>query len=43
LFREDIWIGDKPLKDLYPRIYVNSTQNGLNLGDFGKWKERSGM
>jgi len=38
-FWEDIWIGEKLLKEKYPRLYTNTILKEGTLGDFGFWDE----
>jgi len=40
LFWEGAWLGETPLNELYFRIYVNSNQKGLLLGQRGEWHEQ---
>lgn len=36
-FWEDVWVGDKCFKDIFPHLYSLSEQRGLNIEDLGEW------
>ncbi|GKV32405.1 hypothetical protein SLEP1_g41015 [Rubroshorea leprosula] len=38
-FWDDRWVGDRPLKDLFPRLYALSLTKGGLLKDMGFWSE----
>jgi len=41
-FWDDLWLGEIPLKDKYPRLYTNSILKIAKLGDAEYWNGESG-
>ena len=37
LFREDIWVGDRSLKEYYPRLYANSNKKEQTISECREW------
>jgi len=40
-FWEDVWIANRPLKEVYPRLYSNTNIKQGTLVDYGKWKDNN--
>ena len=38
-FWEDPWINDNKLKDLFPRLYSISLNQGMTVGETGYWDD----
>jgi len=37
-FWEDVWVGEKALRDSYPRLYLISNKKERTISECGKWK-----
>ena len=37
-FWEDVWAGEKALRDSYPRLYLISNKKERTINECGKWE-----